>query len=771
MDINNERSTLTVNVANVPPSATAQDLRTFLESKLGKGTIFALEIFAECKNWKSRGHGRVQFEVPGAKKEALSLSGERKLLFKGFYLSISHSFNDIIFRPVEPRNRVGDGDGLVLLTGIMVRSDCMGILESWDGVKLWVHPERKKLEFIVDHDGESYKLEVQFGDVIETKGCCLDGDDTKVDAILLTLSMELSSHSISIWVCGGSLVGGICQFCAVAFSSCVVNAQTRAENIQKFSGPNIASKFTPDRYHICKEDFDHLWVRTTDFSKVKSIGHLTSLCWEIEGSSSLETYTCPYYSKDVMELSLEEYLKFEHVSDLVPIVTNNLALPVPYEVLFQLNSLVHTQKTSLTSIDTQLLETLCQLDTDTALLILKKMHKLHTTCFEPKLFIESQSSVTRHRGKKSFTSSSSKSLNAQNTMSCHRLLVTPSRIFCLGPELESSNHIVKKFASYASDFLRVTFVDEDWGRLSAHTFLAFSASQLRSNFVWMFASNEYINADDIRDWMGCFKKIRSISKCAARMGQLFSSSMQTFEVHPRDIDRIPDIEIVSDDAVKYCFSDGIGKISYAFAKDIVRKLGLTHVPSAFQIRYGGYKGVIVVSRNSFRKLALRSSMLKFESDNCMLNVTKWSESQSCYLNREIITLLSTANSLIIGSFTKLYLLHLYQGLFLVRGRRDRPQGEEMVNFSEFRKPVDRRRQSHPIHKPLRHLLHFVSGPTLATIEPAHIESAQEILGEMATSLYSRILSVLGCLQELLVTLKKIRLEQGDEGVPGTTTKD
>ncbi|GER56874.1 Rna-dependent RNA polymerase [Striga asiatica] len=643
MDINNERSTLTVKVANVPPSATAQDLLTFLESKLGKGTIFALEIFTERKNWKSRGHGRVQFEDPEAKNEALSLSSQRKLLFKGFYLSISHSFNDIIFRPVEPRNRVGNGDGLVLLAGIMVRSDCMGILESWDGVKLWVHPERKKLEFFVDHDGESYKLEVQFGDVIETKGCCLDGDDTKVDAILLTLK-----HAPKIF--------------------------------KKFSGPNIASKFTPDRYHICKEDFDHLWVRTTDFSEVKSIGHLTSLCWEIEGSSSLETYTClPYYSKDVMELSLEEDLKFEHVSDLVPIVTNNLALPVPYEVLFQLNSLVHTQKTSLTSIDTELLETLCQLDTDTALLILKKMHKLHTTCFEPKLFIESQSSVTRHKRKKSFTSSSSKSVNAQNTMSCHRILVTPSRIFCLGPELESSNHIVKNFASYASDFLRVTFVDEDWGRLSAHTvstvikkeifakpfrtdiynrivsvlrdgitigdkkfeFLAFSASQLRSNSVWMFASNEYINADDIRDWMGCFKKIRSISKCAARMGQLFSSSMQTFEVHPRDIDRIPDIEIVSDDGVKYCFSDGIGKISYAFAKDIVRKLGLTHVPSAFQIRYGGYKGVIVVSRNSFRKLALRSSMLKFESDNCMLNVTKWSESQSCYLNREIITLLST----------------------------------------------------------------------------------------------------------------------------------
>ncbi|KAL3630925.1 hypothetical protein CASFOL_023909 [Castilleja foliolosa] len=43
------------------------------------------------------------------------------------------------------------------------------------------------LGFFLNHEGESYKLEVQFGDVMETKGCCLDGDNNKVDAILLTV--------------------------------------------------------------------------------------------------------------------------------------------------------------------------------------------------------------------------------------------------------------------------------------------------------------------------------------------------------------------------------------------------------------------------------------------------------------------------------------------------------------------------------------------------------------------------------------------------------
>ncbi|KAL0356013.1 UNVERIFIED_CONTAM: RNA-dependent RNA polymerase 2, partial [Sesamum radiatum] len=412
---------------------------------------------------------------------------------------------------------------------------------------------------------------------------------------------------------------------------------------------------------------------------LKSIGYLSSLLGEIEeGLFSSDIYSSlPYYSKDVMELALEGGVKFNHSSDLVPIVTNYPDFRLPYEVLFQLISLVHTQKMSLAAVDTDLFQILSGLDVDTALLILNKMHKLHSTCYDPKSFIKNQSSITGQSGK-SLTAVTYKRLTDQNVMSCHRVLVTPSKIYCLGPELETSNYIVKNFASYASDFLRVTFVDEDWGRLPATAvsmsikqgifakpyrtdiyrrilsvlrdgivigdkkfqFLAFSASQLRSNAVWMFASNDHVKAEDIREWMGCFNKIRSISKCAARMGQLFSSSMQTLEVHPRDCDLIPDIEVTTD-GVKYCFSDGIGKISYAFAKDIARKLGLPHIPSAFQIRYGGYKGVIAVDRKSFRKLALRESMRKFESNNYMLNITKWSESQPCYLNREIITLLST----------------------------------------------------------------------------------------------------------------------------------
>ena len=466
-------------------------------------------------------------------------------------------------------------------------------------------------------------------------------------------------------------------------SACLFSSQLKygPRIYQKKAGPDILSKFNADRYHFCKEDYDFLWVRTTDFSAIKSIGHSTSFCWEIEeGPLASDIFqSFPLYRENLKDLTLEDGEEYCSSTETVPLVKCCTDTKLPYETLFQLNSLVHTQKISLASVDNDLIDLLGGLNEETKAVIFQKLHKLNSTCYEPLKFVKTQLHVLNSKGG-SLQPSSEKRLTDNNIMSCHRALITPSKIYCLGPELETSNHVVKHFASYASDFMRITFVEENWNKLPINAvstslqkgifsepfktkiyeriltilrdgiviglkrfeFLAFSASQLRSNSVWVFASNDKLKAADIREWMGCFNNIRSVSKCAARMGQLFSSSMQTFEVPPQDVEIIPDIEVTSD-GIKYCFSDGIGKISHSFAKKVAEKLKLdqSRIPSAFQIRYGGYKGVIAVDRHSFRKLSLRSSMLKFESKNRMLCVTKWSESMPCFLNREIISLLST----------------------------------------------------------------------------------------------------------------------------------
>lgn len=523
----------------------------------------------------------------------------------------------------------------------MVKDDCMCVLETWEAVKVWFMPERKRIEFWVYLGKECYKLEIHFDDVLEAFGCCLGGEE-QPNALLVKVK-----HVPKIY--------------------------------QKIYGPVIDSKFNSDRYHICKEDFKFHWVRTTDFSSVKSIGQSSSFFCEIEeGLSSSDICTIfPYYRGELKNIILEEGEEFSSASEVVPLVRCEPESKLAYEILYQLNSLVHTQKISLGAVDTDLIDILSSLSIDTAIMILQKLHKVKSTCYEPLSFIKTQLHVLE-RNLKKFPSTSHSILKDRNIMKCHRVLITPTKIYCLGPELETSNYVVKYYAPYSSDFLRVSFVEEDWSKLPSNAistiiqqgifskpfrtgiyhrilsilregivigdkrfqFLAFSASQLRSSSVWMFASNENVRVEDIRKWMGSFNKIRSVSKCAARMGQLFSSSKQTLVVPIQDVEVIPDVEVITD-GFSYCFSDGIGKISLSFARQVAQKCDLSEIPSAFQIRYGGYKGVVAVDRNSFRKLSLRSSMLKFESSNRMLNVTKWSVSMPCYLNREIVSLLST----------------------------------------------------------------------------------------------------------------------------------
>ncbi|KAJ8753540.1 hypothetical protein K2173_022781 [Erythroxylum novogranatense] len=627
----------TVAVSNIPKTVIAEDLLRYLESQLGPDSVFALEILTEHKNWKSRGFGRVQFTSLDFKHEALSFHIQDKLIFKSHKLNISETYDDIMPWPVQPHNRVEKGD---LHVGFMREERCMCVLESWEGVRGLVMPERRRVDFWVWANGECYRLEVTFEDILEAFGCCLGGD--KINALLLKLRY------------GPKIYKKVC-------------------------GPDIDLKFRNDRYHISKENFDYLWVRTTDFSAVKSIGQSTSFCWEIEEEFlNGDIFTSfPYYKADVKDLILEDGEEFHSPSEIVPLIKCASNAILSHDIVFLLNSLVHTQKISLASIDSDVIKILSTVDEDTAIMILQKLQKSNSTCHDVLSFVKIQLHVPGRNLKRPCLSVN-KSLTDHNIMSCYRALITPSKIYCMGPELETSNYVVKNFASYASDFMRVTFVEEDWSKLPANAisasirqgmfskpyttgiyhrilsvlcdgivigakryeFLAFSASQLRSNSVWMFASNENLRAEDVREWMGCFNKIRIVSKCAARMGQLFSSSIQTFVVPEQDVEIIPDIEVTTDD-IDYCFSDGIGKISLSFARQVAEKCRLSATPSAFQIRYGGYKGVITVDCESSHKLSLRGSMLKFESENRMLNVTSWSESLPCYLNREIISLLST----------------------------------------------------------------------------------------------------------------------------------
>lgn len=103
-----------------------------------------------------------------------------------------------------------------------------------------------------------------------------------------------------------------------------------------------------------------------------------------------------------------------------------------------------------------------------------------------------------------------------------------------------------------------------------------------------------------------------------------------------------------DEKGEYCFTDGCGVISSELARDVSKRLRLRpsdNVPSAYQIRFGGAKGVLccwdsMLPREKEFELKLRPSMVKFQSEHKAVEVVGYSKRLPLVLNRQIILLMS-----------------------------------------------------------------------------------------------------------------------------------
>ena len=249
-------------------------------------------------------------------------------------------------------------------------------------------------------------------------------------------------------------------------------------------------------------------------------------------------------------------------------------------------------------------------------------------------------------------------------------IVTPHRVVFFFPQPNCSNRVTRKYD--AEYFLRVSFRDENLQRLNTANhytsvftkhavfeeiyrkllagirvadrhfqFLAMSSSQLREHACWLFANHNGVTAAKVREWMGDFSEIRSISKYAARLGQSLSSSIETFK--SEDFTVIPDMNVRDPlTGVEYCFTDGIGQISKERAIHISEKHYSKKYISAFQIRFAGFKGVVAVNPDLYgQQLVFRNSMKKFDSGYARLDVLNIADYIPCYLNRQVIIILSS----------------------------------------------------------------------------------------------------------------------------------
>lgn len=447
--------------------------------------------------------------------------------------------------------------------------------------------------------------------------------------------------------------------------------------LQLFGAPRIYKKLEASPYSYFADTPDDQWVRTTDFTP-SCIGQSSGLCLQLPRDMRLPNFKKNFIYYDVSEtpFRLVDGVPFCKNLPLVPIVQPPRGIMLPYKILFKVCSLVQTGCLPGLKLD----ERFFNLVSPKSLLhakyvehALEKLYYQKECCYDPESWLNEQ--YRKYQMSEEQPKPPAISLN-DGLVYVHRVQVTPTRVYFSGPEVNMSNRVLRQFHSHIDNFLRVSFIDEEWDKMYStdlsprvagmgtrrtklyeriisilrngikigdkrFDFLAFSSSQLRENSLWMFAPTRDLNADGIRQWMGDFHKIKNVAKYAARLGQSFGSSTETLSVGEDEIEIIPDVMAVAD-GTKYTFSDGIGKISEDFAHRVAIKCGVRgRTPSAFQIRYAGYKGVVAVDLLSSKKLSLRKSMLKYESDNTKLDVLAWSKYQPCFLNRQIITLLST----------------------------------------------------------------------------------------------------------------------------------
>nr|ABL68088.1 putative RNA-directed RNA polymerase 1 [Nicotiana attenuata] len=605
----------TIQVFGFPYLLSAEAVKTFLENHTGNGTVYALEV-KQSKGGR-RAFAKVQFANNKSAELIMDLASEG-LYYGPSYLQAWEMKTDI----VQPRTYVQHMDGVTLNFGCQISDKKFAVLGSKD-VSIKFGIGLKKIYFFLSYGSTDYKLQLSYENIWQVVLHCPYGQ--KAQFLLLQL----------------------------------------------FGAPRIHKRLEDSCNSFFKETPDDQWVRTTDFTP-SWIGLSSSLCLEFHNGVRLPNFSGSFfYYKESGPSYFTDWFTFSFVQklSLVPIVHLPEGVELPYKILFKISSLIQHGCFPGLALNFNFFQLVDPRRRNIACIehALEKLYYLKECCYDPVRWLTEQyDEYLKHR---QLPKSPSITLD-DGLVYVRRVLVTPCKVYFCGPEVNVSNRVLRNYSEDIDNFLRVSFVDEEWEKIHStdllprastgngirtdiylrilstlrngfvigdkkFEFLAFSSSQLRDNSVWMFASRPGLTANDIRTWMGDFRQIRNVAKYAARLGQSFGSSRETLSVSRHEVEVIPDV-VCSLHGTNYIFSDGIGKISADFAK-----MRPSVYSIFFSIRYGGYKGVVAVDPYSSMKLSLRNSMLKYESNNIKLDVLGWSKYQPCYLNRQLVTLLST----------------------------------------------------------------------------------------------------------------------------------
>ncbi|CAF1170949.1 unnamed protein product [Adineta steineri] len=194
-------------------------------------------------------------------------------------------------------------------------------------------------------------------------------------------------------------------------------------------------------------------------------------------------------------------------------------------------------------------------------------------------------------------------------------------------------------------------------------YMGASTGQMKEMCFWFIDLPPNLKTmKDAHDLLGNFDKIKNISTYIARVGQYFSTTwpigITLVKVANKSNIRSNDTayyvyeenDIKRNDAkgIEYCFTDGIGKISWGLAGRVAQQMHIPlyskeDIPSAYQIRVAGCKGIVAIDPNSTLNdyyISVRDSMMKFPSDDWNLEICEFARPMTLTLNNQVIRLLS-----------------------------------------------------------------------------------------------------------------------------------
>ena len=252
----------------------------------------------------------------------------------------------------------------------------------------------------------------------------------------------------------------------------------------------------------------------------------------------------------------------------------------------------------------------------------------------------------------------------ENAFMVKRAILTPTRIIASPEALVPSNRFLEELQNKIEDIIIVAFRDDDLTKIQSslfdnryedalmnfieienkkYRFVVCTNSQMRSQKAY------FIRAETFEEILQLRKRIipdpenfTSVAKYISRIGIYGTSTTYTTDLFLDQIHHADDLKAENEDLT----TDGAGLISLPKAQEIAKFMKLDETPSAFQIRYSGFKGVVSCTPVNDPELKgyhflLRKSMKKFENKDRRFCVARYSKYRKVYLNREIINLLSS----------------------------------------------------------------------------------------------------------------------------------